>query len=97
MPDVLITSTAAAAAVPLASKTTNFRQLTLIACKGLGGPTASPNTGLVRVGRSVSSQPYELTPGTKLVFDETSGRLADLAGLFLKVATDGDGVVASYL
>lgn len=98
MPQALITSTAAANPVPLANQCTNYRKLTLIACKGLGGPTASPNTGVVSIGNSAAAneQPILLNPGDERNFDAPPHRMDDLQQWFLKVATDGDGVVAVY-
>ena len=98
MPNFLKTSTAAAAPVALKSTITNYNTATLIACKGLNGPTASPNTGTVKIGSSgnANEQPVEMAPGDQVVFKAPSGGLWDLQGIFLKVATDGDGVVVEY-
>lgn len=98
MPQKLITTTIAAGPTVLASVCTNYRQLTLVACKGLGGPTTSPNTGLVKIGNSsaANEQPFEMNPGDERNFDAANMKMEDLQRWFLTVATDGDGVVAHY-
>jgi len=98
MPNFLKTSTQGAAPVALSDVTKNYRKCTIIACKALTGPTAAPNTGVVYLGRSATAnqQPLEMQPGDERSFDAAPGGMGDLAGLFLKVATTGDGVVVEY-
>ena len=84
--------------MPLASVCTNYRTLTLLACKGLNGPTLSPNTGRVRIGNSSTAgeQPLEMMPGDERSFPAAAGKMEDLQKWFLAVETNGDGVVAIY-
>lgn len=98
MAQFLKTNTTAAGPVSLtAGVTRNYRKASIFACKGLDGPTASPNTGTVYLGFSAGAgeQPMEMQPGDERTFGNEQGML-DLAGIFLKVATDGDGVVVVY-
>lgn len=98
MPQLLKTATISAGPVPLVAKCTNYRTLKLIACKSLAGPTAAPNTGMVKIGNSasVNEQPIEMNPGDERSFDAAAGKQEDMAKWFMTVANDGDGVVAIY-
>ena len=98
MPQFLKTTTIAAGPTCLVSKCTNYRSLKLIACKGLNGPTAAPNSGLVRIGNSAAAneQPLEMNPGDERSFDAAAGKQEDMSKWYLVVAADGDGVVAIY-
>ena len=107
MPQKLVTATVAGGPVNLASGTTsvnaavttvNYRTLKVVACKGLGGPTASPNTGRVNVGGSGSAnqQPFDLTPGMERSFDAAAGKQEDMTKWWLSVQNDGDGVVVIW-
>lgn len=93
----LKTTTVAAGPTALASSMTTARRFTVTACKGLDGPTASPNTGTVKIGQSAtaSEQPWELEPGGERTWDLASG-FYDLNKFYLTVATNGDGVVVSF-
>jgi hypothetical protein len=96
MAQFLKTTTTAAGPTAL-STTKTTRNFTLIACKGLDGPTASPNTGKVFIGQSAaaSQQPIEMSPGDERSFEKEGG-VFDLASFYLTVATNGDGVVVIY-
>ena len=98
MAQALITSLAAANPVPLASQVTNYRKLTLVGCKGLNGPTLSPNAGPVYIGNSATAgqQPFIINPGDERNFDAAVGKMEDLQRWFLVVGNNGDGVVASW-
>lgn len=98
MPQLLKTSTAAAAPVQLAASATNFRTATMIACKSINGPSAGANTGRVQIGVSATDaqQPIEFNPGDERVFHAAAGQMLDLSQYYLKVANDGDGLVVVY-
>ena len=93
----LKTTTTAAGPTALRSGTTTTRKFTLIACKGLDGPTASPNTGTVQIGMSAtaSEQPFELAPGDERTFENVNGAY-DLSKIYLTVATNDDGLVVIF-
>ena len=98
MPQFAKTTTVAAGPTALVGKCTNYRTLKLIACKTLAGPTASPNTGVVKVGASpnANEQPLEMNPGDERSFDAAAGKQEDMTKWYFTVANDGDGVVAVY-
>ena len=98
MAQYLITSTVAAGPTPLSSAVKNARNFTLIACKGLDGPTASPNTGVVNVGNSAAAgeQPIEFNPGDERGWSPVDGRMYDLSQFHFTVATDGDGLLVIH-
>ncbi len=93
----LKTSTTVGTPVALSDALKTCRQFTLIACKTLAGPTASPNAGTVKIGQSsaVNEQPIELEPGGERVF-EYDGGVYDLNKWFMDVGTSGDGVVVIF-
>lgn len=93
----LKTTTVAAGPTALNATTRTAHTFTVLACKGLDGPTASPNAGTVKIGQSgtASEQPWELEPGGERTWDLTGG-VYDLSKFWLVVATDGDGVVVSF-
>lgn len=98
MPQFLKTTTVAAGPTCLVDKCTNYRQLTLIACKGLDGPSASPNTGTVYIGNSpvAGEQPFEMNPGDERSFNTADMKMEDLQRWFVSVDNDDDGVVGHY-
>lgn len=98
MAQFLKTTTTAAGPTALSSTLLTCRKFTLIACKGLGGPTASPNTGTVYIGQSAtaSEQPLEMSPGDERSFGDATGPVMDLSKFYLTVGTNGDGVVVIY-
>lgn len=91
----LKTSTAAAAPVALSATALTFRTATVLAQKALDGTL---NTGNVKLGFSAAAdeQPIELAPGDQQVFEVPVGQEWDFQSLYLKVATNGDGVVVLY-
>jgi hypothetical protein len=98
MAQFVITSTVAAGPTPLSSVVKNCRNFTLIAAQTLEGPTASPNTGLVKVGNSAvaAEQPIEFNPGDERGFAPRDGGMYDLSQYYFTVATDGDGLVVVH-
>lgn len=98
MPQALITNTNPGTPKVLATTTTEFRTLLLIACKSLAGPTAAPNTGTVYIGNSAAAdeQPLEMSPGSERSFDAADGKRESLQKWYLDVDTSGDGVVAIW-
>jgi hypothetical protein len=74
------------------------RCLTLIAAKTIAGPTASPNTGKVRVGFSPNSgqQPLELAVGGTQQVAVGAGCF-DLSCLYVDAVNAGDGVILFYV
>jgi len=91
----LKTSTAAAAPVALKAVSTSFSKATLLAKNSLAG---ADNTGNVNIGPSptANQQPFLLAPGDELVLAPAIGLKWDFADWYLKVATNGDGVVVIY-
>lgn len=98
MPNFLVTSTIAAGPTRLSSTTITCRKATVLACKGLDGPTASPNSGLVKLGRSgtANQQPIEMDPGAERSLGAAEQGRMDLSKYFFVVASDGDGLVVEY-
>ena len=98
MPQLLITSTAAAAPVQLSTVPKNFRHATLIACNSLNGPSAGANTARVQIGLSAAAneQPIEFNPGDERSVLAPAQGMLDLSQYYLKVANDGDGLVIVY-
>lgn len=98
MPNFLVTTTVAAGPTPLSAVPLNCRKANLIACKGLDGPTASPNTGTVKVGRSptASQQPIEMASGDERSYEAVAGARMNLQTIFFTVANNGDGLVVDY-
>lgn len=98
MAQFLKTTTTAAGPTPLAAALLTCRKFTLVACKGLSGPTAAPNTGKVYIGQSASAseQPLEMSPGDERSFGDVAGPMMDLSKFYLTVGTNGDGVAVIY-
>jgi hypothetical protein len=98
MAQFLKTTTTTAGPTPLSSTLLTCRKFSLIAAKGLNGPSASPNAGVVFIGQSATAgqQPIEMSPGDERSFGDANGPLMDLSKFYLTVATSGDGVVVIY-
>lgn len=94
MPQKLLIGTAGTP-VQFATTLTNYRTLRVIACKGLSGPTVSPNAARVNVGNSPTNnqQPLDMSPGMERSFDAAAGKQEDMTKWWLQIQTTGDGVV----
>ncbi len=83
------------AAVKLTAAATYFRWCLLIAQKDMDGDA---NAGNVNIGFAggASQQPIVLAPGDQYVLPLPTGAKVDFQNVWLKVANNGDGVVAIY-
>jgi hypothetical protein len=98
MPQFAITNSSTTTPVQVSSVAKNFRTATIIACKTVQGPSASPNTGRVQIGVSANNneQPLEFNPGDERVIHAAAGQMLDLSQYYLQVANANDGIVVIY-
>lgn len=98
MPQLVVTNPSTTVPLALSSVPKNYRTCTMIAGTALTGPTAAPNTGLVRIGLSAvnNQQPIEFQPGVERVFYAASGQMLDLSQYYLSVANANDGLILIF-
>ena len=98
MPQLSVTVPTPGTPVRVATQQTSAQYLLVIAAKGLGGPTANPNTGKVRVGFSSvgGNNPMELAPGAVQPYFVALG-LMDLSTFYVDAVTANDGVVFQWI
>jgi hypothetical protein len=99
MPQFCLNNPSTTTPIPLTAAPTHYQWVNFIACKGLAGPTAAPNTGKVYLGFSptAANQPMELAPGATLTVLVGAAQQFDFSQIYLGVLNAGDGICAFYL
>lgn len=84
------------AASALTGAQTYFRKAVVIAKKTLAGTTLNAGNVYLGFSSATNEQLIELEPGGEYVFEPPSGAKWNFQNLYLKVLTNGDGVIVYY-